>query len=429
MGDVSVLIIVLLIVAAFLRVDFIFYIVYVVAGVYLWSRWYAPRAFRNIRFSRSFTERAFLGERITVTLTLENKSRLPIPWLQAAESVPPQLGAGRTPSIALSLRGKESTTFEYQIRPLRRGYYRLGPLHLRSGDLFGWGEQSGASDVSYLTVYPRITPLARLGFPSRLPFGTIASTQRLFEDPARPAGVRAYRSGDSQRQINWKVSAHTNNLVVRTLQPAISLDTAIILNLANSDYERRTRYSALEWAIEIAASIAAHLVERQQAVGLMTNGRDPLHTTTQQSSSSEQYDEASGRLLLSEADAPTAPDAAESIPPRGGRAHLMNILELLARVEPAAAPPFAPWIARATLHLSWGVTVPVITPTAGEESCQALHRLVRAGLNPVLIVISPMSNFGALAQRARRLGFTAYYLPERDDLEIWQQQRPLRAGS
>src|SRR5690606_39006774 len=115
MGDLTIFIIWLLIIAAFLRVDFIFYIVYVVAGVYLWSRWYAPRAFRNIRFSRSFTERAFLGERITVTLTLENKSRLPIPWLQAAESVPPQLGAGRTPSIALSLRGKESTTFEYQI--------------------------------------------------------------------------------------------------------------------------------------------------------------------------------------------------------------------------------------------------------------------------------------------------------------------------
>ena len=138
MGDVSLLIIVLLLVAAFLRVDFIFYIVYVVAGVYLWSRWHAPRAFRHIKFKRSFTDHAFLGEQVTVKLTLTNRSRLPLPWLQAAESVPPQLGAGRAPSYALSLRGRQTESFHYQIRPTRRGYYRLGPLHLRSGDLFGW---------------------------------------------------------------------------------------------------------------------------------------------------------------------------------------------------------------------------------------------------------------------------------------------------
>lgn len=430
MGDVSLLIIVLLVVAAFLRVDFIFYIVYVVAGVYLWSRWNAPRAFRKIHFTRTFTDHAFLGEQITVTLTLENRSRLPVPWLQAAESVPPQLGAGRTPRIALSLGGKERAEFQYQIRPLRRGYYRLGPLNLRSGDLFGWSEQSGVSESNFLTVYPRITPLTRLGFPSRLPFGVIASNQRLFEDPARPAGVRDYRAGDSMRLINWKVSAHTSNLVVRTLQPAISLDTAIVLNLALDDYDRRTRYSAPEWAIEIAASLAAHLIERQQAVGLMTNGRDPLPHADRTAPAQGQYDEESGRLILSEEEAsPGARDRAHAIPPRGGRAHLMSILELLARVEPAAAPPFPAWIQPASLHLSWGVTVPVITPRAGEETCQALHQLVRAGLNPVLIVIAPMSNFGALGQRAQRLGFTAYYLPEKKDLDLWQHQKPLKVAA
>ena len=426
MGDVSLLIIILLLVAALLRVDFIFYIVYVLAGVFLWSRWYAPRAFRHINFTRTFTDHAFLGERLTVTLTLHNDSRLPVPWLQAAESVPPQLGAGKKPSIALSLRGHETRTFDYQIQPLRRGYYRLGPLHLRSGDLFGWSEQSGVSDASYLTVYPRITPLARLGFPSRLPFGTIASNQRLFEDPSRPTGVRSYRSGDSLRQINWKVSAHTNNLVVRTLQPAISLDTAIILNLARDDYERRTRYSAPEWAIEVAASLAAHLVERQQAVGLMTNGHDPLpQSKNRPSAPDSEFDEASGRLLLPES-GDRAQNGPSAIPPRGGRAHLMSILELLARVEPARAAPFPAWIPRACLHLSWGVTVPVITPRADEQTCQALHHLVRAGLNPVLIVVTPTHNFGALRDRAQRLGFVAYHVSAKQDMDVWQQRRPFR---
>lgn len=433
MGDVSLLIIVLLLVAAFLRVDFIFYIVYVVAGVYLWSRWHAPRAFRHIKFKRSFTDHAFLGEQVTVKLTLTNRSRLPLPWLQAAESVPPQLGAGRAPSYALSLRGRQTESFHYQIRPTRRGYYRLGPLHLRSGDLFGWSEQSGVSDASYLTVYPRIIALSRLGLPSRLPFGTIASTQRLFEDPARPAGVRNYRSGDSLRQINWKVSAHTNNLVVRTLQPAISLDTAIVLNLARDDYERRTRYSVPEWAIEVAASLAAHLVERQQAVGLMTNGRDPLPQAWQQaampSAMPSTFDEVSGRLVLSDEAESSAQSTGHAIPPRGGRAHLMSILELLARVELAAAAPFPGWIPRACLHLSWGVTVPVVTPRADEQTCQALHHLARGGLNPVLILIAPFQGFGALKDRAKRLGFLAYHVTEKRDMDVWQRQRTFRTAA
>lgn len=424
MSEISLLIIALLIVAAFLRIDFIFYIIYVVAGVYLWSRWYAPRSFRNIHFTRTFNDHAFLGERLTVTLSLRNLSRLPLPWLQITESVPPQLGAGSKPARALSLRGHQQKTFRYQIQPLRRGYYRLGPLHLRAGDLFGWSEQNGVSDESYLTVYPRITPLVHLGFPSRLPFGTIASTERLFEDPSRPSGVRNYRSGDSLRQINWKVSAHTANLVVRTLQPAISLDTAIILNLARADYPHQTRYSAPEWAIEIAASLAAHLIERQQNVGLMTNGRDPLpHNRAARTAS---YDEQSGRLLVDESDTDVPTATIHSLPPRSGRTHLMSLLELLARIEPTAAPSLHQWAPRACLHLSWGVTVPVITPHAAEDTFRALHQLVRAGLNPILILISPTPHFAAMAQRARRLGFVAFQILEKKDLAIWQQDRPPR---
>lgn len=423
MGDVSLLIIILLLVAAFLRIDFVFYIVYVIAGVYLWSRWHAPRAFRNIHFRRTFESHAFLGERVSVTLKLHNGNRLPLPWLQVAESVPPQLRTEFTPNVVLSLSGRESTQLSYDIQPTRRGYYRLGPLHLRSGDLFGWSEQNGLSEPSYLTVYPRITPLIHLGFPSRLPFGSISSKQRLFEDPSRPSGVRDYRSGDSLRQINWKVSAHTENLVVRTLQPAIALDTAIVLNLARDDYPRRHRYSAPEWAIEIAASLAAHLMEHQQAVGLMTNGRDPLTPNDGQLTSQAQYDEASGRLLLVDEENTSDTNVPQMIPPRGGRAHLMSILELLARIEPTGAGHFATWIPRACVHLSWGVTVPVISPMADDQTFQALHHLVRVGLNPVLILTMPNHRFGAIRDRARQLGFVAYHICDKNDLDVWQHRR------
>ena len=136
MKDLPVLIILLLLLAVLLRLDFIFYIVYVIAGIYLWSQIITPRAFRNLRFERQFTNRAFLRERVPVTLVLRNTGRLPVPWLQFSESVPPELSAGQRPKRALSLKGKETVHFTYEIQASRRGYYRLGPLFLRAGDLF-----------------------------------------------------------------------------------------------------------------------------------------------------------------------------------------------------------------------------------------------------------------------------------------------------
>jgi uncharacterized protein (DUF58 family) len=318
-------------------------------------------------------------------------------------------------SHVAALRGKEITKFSYEVQAWRRGYYQLGPMRLSSGDLFGLAEEKiGRFPADYLTVYPRITPLHQLGLPSRLPFGTIASRQRLFEDPARPAGVRDFRSGDSMRQINWKASAHTRQLMVKTYQPAISLETAVLLNLHRDDYMRENQANRIEWAIEVAASLAAHLADRRQAVGLITNGMDPLG-----SGETAVFDEESGRLITQQTNPQTNPQI--TIPPRPGRANLMKILERLARIESAQTIPFTQWAATACVNLSWGVTILAITPRGDEATCQTLHQLVRTGFNPILITIEPDANFGLVRQRARHLGFTAFNIHQRSSLSQWQQ--------
>jgi uncharacterized protein (DUF58 family) len=434
MNQLAYLIIFLLVVAFFLRIDFIFYIVYVCLGIYVWSVWQAPRALAQLRLSRTFAERAFLNERVAVNLTIQNQQRLPLPWLQLMESMPPELRAGDAVDRVLTLHGRESTTITYHVKATRRGYYRLGPLQLTSGDLFGFSERHARLPANFLTVYPRLIPMAQLGLPSRLPFGTVASHQRLFEDPARPQGVREYRSGDSLRQINWKVSAHSNSLVVKTFQPAISLETAVLLNLNSHDYSPRQRYETAEWAIEVAASLAAHLAGQRQAVGLISNGADPLRQIEGYGARGL-FDEVSGRLLLAPgrdnppADAPAELGRAAAyipapIPPRPGRAHLMKVLELLARLETADTLAYGRWAPAACLSLSWGVTVLALTPVADLATCQMLHRLVRAGLNPVLIVVQATANMGQLRERARRLGFMAYQVARPQELGALTQSAP-----
>jgi uncharacterized protein (DUF58 family) len=409
MNHLIVLILLFLAAALLLRLDFIYYIVYVCVALYGWSVWQTPRVIKRLEARRAYNRHIFLGEKTAVTITIINHSWLPLPWFQISESIAPELQASGELNQAASLGGRQEISLSYQIRGQRRGYYRLGPLLLYSGDLFGFRDYSARLPANYLTIYPRIIPLHRLGLPSRLPFGTVGSRQRLFEDPARPQGIRDYRSGDSLRQINWKASAHSGQLVVKTFQPAISLEAAILLNLNSAEYNRKERQILSEWAIEVAASLAAHLSEQRQPVGLICNGVDPLGSPPGEA----EFDPISGRLTRHNG----ITLAPLPIPPRNGRGHLMKLLEILARVETSETAPFAGWLTGACLNLTWGVTILAITPRADAAVCQALHQLARSGFNPVLVAIAPQPNFAEVRERARRLDFAAYLVTRRAHLE------------
>ncbi|MCA9869159.1 MAG: DUF58 domain-containing protein, partial [Anaerolineae bacterium] len=253
MRDFLFLLIALLALALLLRLDFVYYIVYVVGGIWLLARWATPRSLAALRVRRQFVDHAFLGERVSVSLELSNPSWFPIPWLRLTETMPLELAASEQLNRVYTLRPRENVVIDYELHCTRRGYYPVGPLRLVVGDLFGFSDADGRDDAAqFLTVYPRIIPLVRLGLPSRLPHGTLSASRRIFEDPARLRGVREYQPGDNLRRIHWKASAHADTLLVKQLSPAISLESMVLLNLNTQDYHRQRIYSASEWAIVVA---------------------------------------------------------------------------------------------------------------------------------------------------------------------------------
>jgi len=428
MSDLLILLIVFFFLAFAFRVDFIYYIFYVCLGIYITGQFISPRIVHGLRLSRHYKQNAFLGEQVNVRLEISNISWLPIPWLRIEESIPPVLRIGIGVNQALSFRSRKSKTLAYKVKAMKRGYYRLGPLMVSAGDLFGIREIDNRLPADYLTVFPRIIGLSQLGLPSRLPYGTLPSRRRLFEDPARPIGIRDYRSGDPIRHINWKVSAHSDDLLVRTFEPVKSLESLLLLNLNQNDYSWQNRYEGPEWAIVVAASIAAHLNNLRQSVGLTTNGYDPLSVS--KGVGSDDFDRETGRLqpsslarkddVTSNRELISPESTLIRIPPKPGREHLMKILERLARIEPRDSTPFAHWVPRACARLSWGVTILVISPTSDEGTCGVLHQLVRAGYNPVLILVDPFKDFREARNRARSLGFQAFQIGHEKDLTRWR---------
>jgi len=374
--------IILFLVATLLRMDWVYYLVYVIGGVWLFSHWWIRRAFSHLRVSRSLTQHAFPGEQIDASVTFTNESRVPIPWLHVQDRVPFQLKDIQNYHTVMSVGSHSVAQYEYTLRASKRGYYLVGPLSLDTGDLFGfastnWAE-NGTTDV---IIYPQIVALETLGLPSRSPFGTQRSQQRLFADPARISGVREYAAGDSLRTIHWKASAREDVLQVKKLDPAISRNVTILLDLNQSAYPISSAVGSSEWAIVIAASVASHLITTQrQQVGLITNGLD------------------------SQQEVRSAPLAA-----RTGRGHLMNLLSTLARVQmDDFSQSLADWLPSQLSSMEWGSTLVVVAPDLDERAMWALHNAYRRGSNVTALLVAPDENFLQRKAQSKQLGIHVY---------------------
>lgn len=386
-------VLILFLIASLLRLDWVYYLVYVVGGVWVISHWGVRRSFRKLDLRRDMLHHAFLGEKILVRLRLTNRAWLPMPWLLVEDRVPLDLKETDTYRSVLSVGSLAHLEHAYTLYAKRRGYYAVGPLTLTTGDLFGFAEATWQEEAPvYVTVYPEVLPLYRLGLPSRSPFGVLASRQRIFEDPNRMAGVRNYASGDSMRRIHWKASAHEDTLLVKKFQPAIALNVTVILDLNREAYPLIGSIGASEWAIVAAASVSSYVVSQRQPVGLISNGLDSVTSQLTQ-----------------------------PIPMRQGQGQLITILSALARIQlHDFGQQLGDWLPRRIADLEWGATLIVIAPQIDEKTLWVLHEAYRRGSNVVVLVVTPQPNFDLMRAQGERLGLHLHRTVWEKDLHAIQ---------
>jgi uncharacterized protein (DUF58 family) len=391
MRNFVLFLIILFIIASLLRIDFFFTIVYLFAAVYVLSHMWTQRVGKKLRAGRRFVDHAFLGDRPTVELRVENTGWLPVPWLHVHESLPVRLTPLAAYRRILSLGPRETRRLEYTLYCNRRGYYPVGPLNLRMGDLLGITRTVQVQVApQYIVVYPRVVPLQALGLPTRSPQALLPARAPLFQDPTRVMGVRDYQRGDSPRRIHWTATASAGRLLVKRYQPAIARETLICLDLDGENYGRRQQYTATELAIVAAASLANHIIVQEGLpVGLTTEALDPLS------------DERT-RFYL---------------PPRSERAHLVSLLEVLARVQITSQASLTALLRRASMDLPWGATISVITGRESAELFDSLLYLRRAGFAVALTLVQPARPSAEMRERTGLLQVPIHRVWAEDDLE------------
>jgi len=201
------------------------------------------------------------GHTATVTLRLENVSRVPTGLLMAEDTVPYALGSRPRYVLDKIERGgvRELT---YPLRSDLRGKFEIGPLQLRVADSFGLVELTRSlSGRTMFVVTPRVVPLARTVI-SRSWAGEGDGRARLTstagEDDVIP---RAYRDGDEFRRVHWRSTARYGELMVRREEQRWRNRATVFLDSRSVAHAGSGATSSFEMAVSAAASLGVHIAQ------------------------------------------------------------------------------------------------------------------------------------------------------------------------
>ena len=394
----------ILVIALLFGLGLLAYAMYTLLGLIFVSRFLAVSWGKNIYAERKPSLNELdIHDTIPIVVTIGNKGAIPIPWVLAEDYQPEQYTRTRPPRLTIEgkrqritlLWGNSEKKLRYDITPQMRGFYQFGPLVLEGGDLFGlYRRFRVAAAPQFLLVYPKIVPLEGYDLASRRPVGEIRLTHRLFEDPTRIAGVRAYQPGDAMNRVHWRTTARLGALHCKIYEPSTIAGAALLLDFHQTSFHDKGEPYRSELAVTAAMSLANAVYQMGQQIGLVTNGRDAAERMRQEGWNTEADDGVadflSRRLALAEA-AQTEEQARLQpvvVPTRRGPEQLQLLRETLARLELNQGLELPYLIDEAESHLPRDATVIAILAAVTPAIAVALGAMRVRGYAVEVILIT-----------------------------------------
>lgn len=404
MPNLVALLLILAVAAAVLNIGFVAAAFYALVAIALGTRWWIDRVERTLTYRREFDHRLFHGEVSHVRVSIMHGAPVPLPWLVVRDRLPLRLGYPQPFSASVAVPRGVGARLHYDVRGARRGVYPLGPVQLSFGDLLGLQDRLVRERrVDFIVVYPKIVSLRATSLRSKTALGAVRSPEPWNEDPARVVGTRDYRPGDSIRRMHWPVSARVGTLQVKQLEPAMTIETVVALNLNEGEFDLASLDVGTELGIVAAASLAQRLVQLRQSFALLSNGLDPRTDEAYDPTDPEARPRENGRPIW--------------VPMGNGDGHLMRVLDVLARVERGTAIPFVDLLQRHTLDLPWGATILVITGDEGEGVPEAVLRLRRRGFHVAVLLVAAQRGYRPRRTRLEGIGVRVWRAWREEDLD------------
>jgi len=239
---------------------------------------------KNLTFRLSSSNSAvFEGEKAVLIDSITNNKWLPLPWIHISYSLSNALAyldntgsrvdPGNRRSMVIIVGVKKTVSRKSTVLCSKRGHYQAADLVLMSNNPLMTNMLSEARPLRFsLLVYPRLVDYPESVIPLRKLMGELQVRRFIDPDPFTFKGIREYQSYDSFRQINWRATAKTGELMSNIYDFTVSQDITVLLNLQRySEYKRDFVY---EEAIRLAAFICRQCVSMGIPVSLVCPAGD-----------------------------------------------------------------------------------------------------------------------------------------------------------
>ena len=248
--------------------------------------YYRLHALDNLRLKVDFSKNiADCGEDIELIEVVENKKRLPLPFIILKFATPLELkfyDTLKTPTSDFTYREDMLTmkpfskhTRRIKVKCSKRGYYVFPRVGITTSDMFLFERFTKDFDnAANLLVLPKVLKTSITEILMSVTLSELQCRRTLVTDPFSLAGIREYGPNDPMKSINWKASARVGELMVNQNASTCAQKVNIFVNL--EAYNPKGSTQLLESAISLAYTYLLELAKLNIPASLITNGRDVL---------------------------------------------------------------------------------------------------------------------------------------------------------
>jgi uncharacterized protein (DUF58 family) len=325
---------------------------------------WAKRAWRALDVEVAFVPpRAFVGEDVSLRITLSNRKQLPLPIVRVLARFPEGILSEREASPTalrghrrrLSMPGRTELTLTLPVIAPTRGEYFFEPVEIEISDPFDLAPVRKSIEMERpLLVMPSPSVGIPLRILRRLPFGSPSAGARLFEDREHFAGVRDYERGDPLHHVHWKASAHLGRIQTKRYEPTRSAEVLFAVDVSNGEpFWYAVDPDTAEESIGWASYLARQALHAGWITGLVANthlkrGRGPLR-----------------------------------VPPAASVGAELALFAALARMPNQPTNDLAPVLREVTRRVGRRLTVIVVSPRPGPALVHEMAALRRRGCDVI----------------------------------------------
>lgn len=348
------------------------FIVSILYALYLISTKGVKDGFNNLRVKRNIVNgRISEGEEVTIELVIENRKRMPIPFIRIEELLPKAFTLhnkantseeynGIRHKVKGSIYGYERRKKRYKAKIYKRGVYFINDMDITIGDILGIvTNEKSIKDRKEVVVYPKIKGIDELKFKDKNIMGENIVKRWIHTDPIFIKGIREYAPQDRMKDIHWNATMKQNKLMVKEYD--YSSDKEMIIILSTQCHKECFSYiysDCIDNGVNVAVAIANQCIQEGIPVGMWTNACIKSMNF----------------------------DASNEMKPNS--ASIEHILELCARADYITAISLEEQLAKRIYEFKENTVYVLIAPYLSKEAIGIIYTLSRRGINFKIIDVS-----------------------------------------